>query len=223
MPALPPVAGVIKVASLFTYSGNVSCMNRYFIHYSGTAPTTAQLNTFCTSLDTGWSTNYPAVTSGDVIGTGHQAEDLSSSTGAIGAAGMSSTGTRSGDGLPKATCFGVNFQMARRYRGGKPKIFLPFGTSTDLDGTGRWKGASLSSFGSAWVAYINAALAAGWTGAGTLTHVNVSYYSGFTVVTNPITHRARNVPTLRGTPLQDLITGYSSETDVMSQRRRNQV
>jgi hypothetical protein len=51
--------------------------------------------------------------------------------------------------------------------------------------------------------------------------VNVSYYNGFTVVTNPTTGRARNVPTLRGTPVVDTVTGIVARVQVGSQRRRN--
>jgi len=60
-----------------------------------------------------------------------------------------------------------------------------------------------------------------WPAAGTLTHVNVSYYAGNTPVQNPITHRWRNVPNPRGAPVVDPIIGYTPENGIGSQRRRN--
>lgn len=224
MPALPPVPGVVKLSQQFSYSGNATPLNRFFIHYSGTAPTSAQLSTFCGVVGTSWGANFVAATSGDVIGQSAAAEDLSSSTAAVGSATFSHTGTRTGDGLPPGTCAMEQFIIARRYRGGKPKIFLPFGTSTDLTGAGVWSGSALTAFNTAWANHIVAILAGGWTGAGTLTHVSVSYYEGFTAVQNPVTGRWRNVAKLRvGGPVVDAVVSYSIEQGISSQRRRNNV
>jgi hypothetical protein len=117
----------------------------------------------------------------------------------------------------------IQFNIARRYRGGKPKIFLPAGVAADISNTNTWGSTFLATANTDWAAFAAAVLAAGWTGAGTLTHVNVSYYTGFTVVTNPVTHRARNVPTLRGAPVVDTVISYAAEVDIASQRRRNLV
>jgi len=52
--------------------------------------------------------------------------------------------------------------------------------------------------------------------------VNVSYYEGFKVVTDPRTGRSRNVSLVRpeGTAI-DAITGFSSNPKLGSQRLRN--
>ncbi|MGO9750265.1 MAG: hypothetical protein ACLP8S_05560 [Solirubrobacteraceae bacterium] len=68
--------------------------------------------------------------------------------------------------------------------------------------------------------------------AGLLTHtpatfrligqVNVSYYEGFQVVTDPLTGRSRNVSQLRSEgPVVDRITGFSINPKLGSQRGRN--
>jgi hypothetical protein len=54
---------------------------------------------------------------------------------------------------------------------------------------------------------------------GTLTHVNLSYYKGFTNVTNS-SGRERAVPTYRAVALVDNITGYSCKQEFGSQKRR---
>ncbi len=55
-----------------------------------------------------------------------------------------------------------------------------------------------------------------------LGQVNVSYYEGFKVVTDPLTGRSRNVSQLRPEgPAVDRITSFSINPKLGSQRRRN--
>jgi hypothetical protein len=54
---------------------------------------------------------------------------------------------------------------------------------------------------------------------GTLAHVNLSYYKGFTNVTNS-SGRERAVPTYRDAALVDPVTGYFGKAIMGSQRRR---
>jgi hypothetical protein len=151
------------------------------------------------------------------------AEDLSSATGAVAVGTITNAGSRAGGAIAPGTSLMIQFLIARRYRGGKPKIFLPLGVSSDITAGAVWASALLSSTITGWNAMIASIVAAGWTAAGTLSQVSVSYYNGFTVVTNPVTHRARNVPTLRVAPTVDTVTGISVETELASQRRRNYV
>lgn len=223
MPPLPVAAGVIKVTCNYTVGTDTAALSRFFIHYAGTAPTVAQLNTFATSIRTAWSGNLASLHAASIVLTSVNCEDLSSATGAVGSDAVSVPGTRTGSTMVGAACVMVQFIIARRYRGSKPKIFFPFGVVADTLNMQNWTSGLTTATSTGFIAFINAIVAAGWTGASTLNHVNVSYFSGFTVVTNPITHRARNVPTLRGTPLQDNVTGYAVEPGIASQRRRNVV
>lgn len=223
MPALPPVAGVLRVQINFALPSDPTALSRIFIKYTGTAPTPAQAAAFAVAVGAAWNTNMSSLMNSGFTQSGVAVEDLSSATGAIGSDSTGHVGTRAGNSLPGSTCLMVQFLIARRYRGGKPKIFLPLGMSQDI-GTGFvWSNAFLSAVQTGWNAFIAAVVAAGWTGAGTLSQVNVSYFSGFTVVTNPITHRARNVPTLRGTPTVDPVLSPAFEVGIASQRRRNSV
>jgi hypothetical protein len=54
---------------------------------------------------------------------------------------------------------------------------------------------------------------------GTLQHVNLSYYKGFTNITNS-SGRERAVPTYRTVATHDNVTGYSAKAIIGSQRRR---
>lgn len=221
MPPLPAVPGTIKVTLLHNAPAGSPILTRFFIHYTGTAPTTAQLLTFLGSIRSAWTTNLAPLTPTAVSLIQTSGVDLSSSTGAVAADNVNVAGTRAGGTLAFGTAFQVQYLIARRYRGGKPKGFWPFGNAADLASGGIWSATLINAVATNILAFFNAIIAAGWTGAGTITQVNVSYFSGFSVITNPITHRARNVPTLRGTPTVDTVTGYVTETGVASQRRRN--
>lgn len=223
MPALPPAPGVLRTQINFTLQSDNTALSRIFIKYTGTAPTPAQAAAFAVAVGTAWNTNMSSLMNSSYFQTGVAIEDLSSATGAIGSDSTQHAGTRAGNTLPASACLMVQFLIARRYRGGKPKIFLPLGMSQDLATGPQWSGTFLGAVQTGWNAFIAAVIAAGWTGAGTLSQVNVSYFSGFTVVTNPITHRARNVPTLRGTPTVDPVLSPAFEIGVASQRRRNLV
>lgn len=223
MPALPAVPKTLKLSLNYTYQSDTSAGSRIFITYAGGSPTSAQLSTFCTAVRTAWNANLAGLHQGNVILTSVFAEDLNSSSGAIGLDNTPVSGTRAGGGVPAGTCLMIQHLIARRYRGGKPKSFLPFGVASDLNTAQTWTAAFVNACITGWTNFIAAVIAAPWAAGGPLTQSNVSYYSGFTVVTNPITHRARNVPTLRGTPVIDTVTAFNVETGIASQRRRNLV
>jgi hypothetical protein len=147
-------------------------------------------------------------------------EDLSSSSGATAVANTSWAGTRAGTEIAAQVAMDIRYLIARRYRGGKPKGFWPFGVQADQVDVSHWVTAFASTSATDFAAFITAIVGAGWAGAGTLTHVNVSYYAGFTAIARP-PFRTRNVNTLRpGGPITDLVTGYQADTQFGSQRRR---
>jgi hypothetical protein len=96
------------------------------------------------------------------------------------------------------------------------------GTPSDSSQPGQWNNAFVTAVQTGVTNFFTAVLGAGWTGAGTLTHVNVSYYSGFHVVTDPLTGRARNVPLVRVSPVIDTVTTIVARASFGEQRRRNQ-
>lgn len=220
MPPLPAVSKVIKVVLQIKNSDGRIGITRFFIQYSSTAPTNAQLNTFCGAVATAWNTNLAAITDAHWTLIEVTAEDLSSSTGAIGLWTGSDAGTLNVSPLPGNIAFVIAYQIARRYRGGHPRGYWILGDGSKLNDDRTWTNAFVTLVSTDHGAFMTAVLAAGWTGAGTLTHVNVSYFLGFSVVTNPVTHRARNVPVLRGTPVVDAVTGYAYRNALGTQRRR---
>jgi hypothetical protein len=221
VPALPDVPKVLKLALVHLYGANLDVVTRHYIAYSGSAPSDADLNAFCEAVRNNWDEDVKPLCSDDVELKLVEATDLTTVTSAIGSFATSVEGTRTGTPIPAASCVVQSYEIARRYRGGHPRGYWPCGVNTDLAGSLEWSSDAIADFQPGLDAYFADALASGWGGAGTLTHVNVSYYEGFTVVTDPITGRARNVPTPRDTPVIDTISSTIVRARVGSQRRRN--
>jgi hypothetical protein len=149
------------------------------------------------------------------------AEDLSSSTGAVGSTAASVVGSRAGTPIPASACALVNLTIQRRYRGGKPRIYLPVGMSGDVSTGQNWGTTFTTNLLSAYQALVTNMISAP-PGATTITgQVNVSYYSGFTVRNPGGGVRAKNIPTLRVTPVVDAVLASSINPRFASQRRRN--
>ena len=220
MPALPDAAGVIRTALSGTFVGGGVWLTRHYIHYSGTAPTNAQLATFDASVSTAYNTSLKPLANSTVTLTQIASADLTSSTGAVDTTGASIVGTRAGSNFPASTSLVASYTIARRYRGGHPRAYFPFGSDSDVLSETQWNPSFITTCNTNIAAYFTSLLAAGWSGAGTLTHCNVSYYNGFTVVINPITGRARNVPTLRVSPTVDTVTAVACKQSIGTQRRR---
>jgi hypothetical protein len=221
MPALPPVAQVLKFVWHWTVDGDPLAQTIGHWHYSGGPPTPTDCNVMGSNATSLSDSVFAAVCHNTVGVAKCQVTDLTSPTSAQGEGGSPWLGTESGSLLPPAASAIANYTIARRYRGGKPRNYFPLGVSGDLASTGLWSGTAITNFETAIVNFLAAMLTGVASGCTIDRHVNVSYFHGSTVVISPTTGRARNVPTLRGTPVVDTITGSSVASFVGSQRRRN--
>lgn len=221
VPALPPAASVLRIRLKGALGDLTDVGTRFYMKYGGTAPTNAQLNTFATAVGTAWASNIAPLTGDDYTLTEVDVEDLTSATAAIGVATVSHIGTRSGSQLPASTVMVIAYAIDRRYRGGHPRGYWNYGVEADLATPQTWTSGFIASAGPDTVNFINAVAAAGWSGAGTLSQVSVSYYSGFVASENPITGRWRNIPKPRVATVVDDVVGVTARTRVGSQRKRN--
>lgn len=222
MPALPSVPKVLQLAVQTTKTSVPDLfINRVHYAYTGTAPTSAELSAFASTVLTAWGSAFAPSCPDNTHFVGLVAIDLSSPTAATAEVTDSIVGTEAGLLLPADVCFVLSATVGRRYRGGHPRSYLPFGVQQDLQTPRTWTSAFITAVTTANAGLVTAIEGAGWAGAGTLSPVNVSYYEGFTAVVNPITLRTRDVPKLRvGGPIVDPITGYVGRAQLGSQRRR---
>lgn len=193
--------------------------SRFYLSYSGSAPTGANCVTLAGDVAAAWASHLAPVVSGDFGLTEVDVLDIATDSGLSG----QWTGENAGSGTlpcaPLNVAVNVEFGISRRYRGGKPRMFMPSPPMSELGG--------ISTLSTAYVAAVNTAVAAFMSeieglsvgAVGTLAHVNLSYYKGFTNIENS-SGRERAVPTYRDSALVEPITGYFCKVVVGSQRRR---
>jgi hypothetical protein len=221
VPPLPPAANVIKITMRMTTSNNTHVIDRVFVHYTGTAPTNAQLVTFATAIATAWNANLASQFTVEKALVEVDCVDLTSATSAVGNVLVTHAGTDPGPSQGVGTAAMLNYKISRRYRGGKPRTYLAALSADDTQTDSTWTAASMAALLAAWQAFITAIQAAPWAGATIDGQVNVSFYSGFTNFTGPTgRQRARSTPRA-GAAVVDTITSVSVNPIIASQRRRN--
>lgn len=220
MPALPNAAKVIRVDLFQTVNSDVRARDRIYFAYAGAGPAVVDLNTLGGTIGAAWGANLKALQQSNSGLTQLELTDLTSATGAQTIVTSTQTGTRAGGSIPSGAAAVIRFKIARRYRGGHPRLYFAAGSNTDVAATGSWTGAYVTALQSAWAAFIAACILAPPAAIGAMTHINLSYFLGFTNKTFP-SGRTHPVPTLRATPVQDVVLSYSVNPLMASQRRRN--
>jgi hypothetical protein len=218
MPALPTIPNVLKASLLWSVSSDVDVRTGLYFSYSGGAPNNASCSAFAAAAYAAFG-SFGEDWDVDTSLTGCEVIDLSSASGGVGLHSGTTVGNLQHP-ISGASCVLVNYQIARRYRGGRPRSYLPWGDQTTVGNRQTWGGTYIDGV----TTHVGDAFAGiiGQTSGGTTIsqHVNVSYYEGFTVETSPSSGRARNVPTLRSSPVVDTIVGFSVSTRIANQRRR---
>lgn len=221
MPALPNVPGVIRTHIILGDETQGQAGSRFFIQYTGGPPSSADMVALATSVSAAFGSHLaPLYASPNAVGD-ITCEDLSSSTGAVGTFASSVTGSRSGTELPANCTAQIAFQISRRYRGGKPRIYLPLGVEGDLNDKASWDNTFIGLVNAGWSAFMVEILATSGLGISLVNHVNVSYYSGPNTSTPPWRGPGfKYPPKLRTTPVIDQIVSHSLSPKIGSQRRR---
>lgn len=220
MTAVPlPASPCVRVRLKYLESDSGLAGNRFYLSYSGSAPTGANCVTLATDVANAWVADIaPLVTAAWAL-TEVDVLDIASETGLSGSFGGTFGGTRSGTTLPYQCASNIEFNILQRYRGGKPRIFLPPGTESDLVDPGHWDNTFIAALNSGFSSFMTAITGASIGAMGTLAHVDLSYFKGFTNITNS-SGRERAVPTYRDSALVRPVVGYSAKAVVGSQKRR---
>lgn len=217
-PPLPDVS-CLRVRLDWSNSDGFKGGNRLYWKYAGGAPTPGNCITLATDIASAVNTNLCSGIRGDWALTEVDVLDISTLTGNSGQWTGNYPGAGSGSLLPSSTAFNIEFGISRRYRGGKPRMFLPPPDETALANGGQWSDAQVAATQTSVIAFFAeiAGLSVGAVGA--LTHINLSYYSGFTNITNS-SGRERAVPKYRATALSDVVNSYAAKKTIGSQKRR---
>jgi hypothetical protein len=220
MTTLPDVPNVLKVSLNWGIEGDTMGMTVHHFSYTGAPPSPANCATMAASAVSTAESAFQALASNSVGVLAARVLDLSAMDAGDAVGGTPWVGTRGTALLAPGTAALVNHSIARRYRGGKPRSYLPLGVAADVATTGLWSNSFVTAVDAAWGAWVSAMEGAG---AGvTITNLcNVSYYQGFTNVAYGSPTKYRRVPTPRATPLVGQVTGHTTSKQIAAQRRRN--
>jgi len=192
---------------------------RFYLSYAGSAPTGANCTTLANDILAAWTADLESYLSENATINEIDVLDIATNTGLSGQFVGSQVGTRVGTSLAAQIAVNVEYGIARRYRGGKPRGYWPFGVDEDMQSVATWHPAFITALNASMLAFFTAVEALSVGAMGALKHVNLSYYSGFTNHANT-SGRERAVPTYRATALHDNVTGYFTKAELSSQRRR---
>lgn len=221
MAPLPSVPNVMSSVITWAVDADTKAITRHYWSYTGSAPSAASCVSFAGGFVNLAATPYEPLCTTGVGMESCEVTDLSSPSGGQGAGGTPWIGTRTGAVLPPASSVVVSHQIARRYRGGKPRSYMPFGGGGDVMASGLWTAALVTAAQTAFGTWVTSQIGATHGGTVVSALVNVSYYEGSHVVTNPDTGRAKNVPDRRAVPIVDPIVASVARQVIGSQRRRN--
>jgi hypothetical protein len=223
VPPLPPVDNVVECILKYGLGIDTSVINRIHIQYTGTPPSDAVAFSLAEDVYIAWSNDLSPGQVDELVYESVQVTDLSSISGGRGLYSGEANGANSGTPIGAATSLLINHQVGRRYRGGKPRTYVPGLPASDLASPQRWATGTISNWTSYWQAFIEGITEISEGGCVLGQLCSVSYYEGFTSVLNPITGRTRDVPKLRTAgPVVDPVISFDVNPAVASQRRRNQ-
>ena len=222
MPALPNYPQVLRLRYLWTIGIDLSASTTLHYSYTGTAPTNGVCDTLASDIYANAVTHLiPLVQNHNAL-VGMDVTDLTSDTAGNGNFTGTTAGTRGAEVLPAEVCLLNGLLINRRYRGGKPRSYWPFGVPGDLDTSQQWSSGAISDFFTGLVAHNNYCSSLLESGTQLTQLVSISYYKGFLAVQNPITGRWRNVPTVRSAAITpDPVYGFVPNPKPGSQRRRS--
>jgi hypothetical protein len=216
---VPTPTGVVRAVMGFAPSTDANVRSRFDMSYGGGPPSTSDLLNWAALVSSAFGTHLAALlTSSDALEY-VEGIDLQVPGTPAGVYSTAVAGTRSGTQVPLSVTACINFTPDRRYRGSKPKIFLPFGTDSDVNNPDTWTSTFKTAVDSGWAAFI-AELAGATVGSIVLGgQVCVSYYSGTEPNPNP-RGRLQRIPTPRTVPLVQPITNHGLNLIFGAQRRR---
>lgn len=193
--------------------------NRIFFSYTGGPPVTADLNTIAAGISAAYGTHLAPLVPNDINLTQVDVEDIATYGGASGQWTGNIDGSRAGNGGPIQACANVQYLIGRRYRGGKPKGYYPFGSENDFASPFAWLAGFVSTVNAAMAAFAAECEALSTASCALGSHINLSYKHLFDNVINS-SGREKAIPRYKSVATHDVITGYRMHPVMGSQRRR---
>ena len=221
--ALPvPVPNALKVQLLWTDGNDTNVITGLHFAYAGDPPSGADCANIANAIDGLTLTHLIPLLSVDATMRGTVVIDLSSDLAHSGESDTPNPGTLAGAVLPAATAVLVNYGISRRYRGGKPRSYFPFGTAPQLGSPSKWLDAFVTNVSAALNAWNTGmeGIVEGTTSVGA--GINISYNQGYGTPRTRSNGHLYYPPQPRVTPIVEPIISRVVNPKPSSQRRRNQ-
>jgi hypothetical protein len=222
MAPLPPVPKTIQMQLIYTWGSNTNIRNLLYFTYTGSIGS-SDLTSLCRSMKTQWTNHMASQTVGDCSLAEVFGNDLASSLGAQAIDGNPPVpGTNAGTRTTAGTAFVVSNETALKYRGGHSRTYIPGMPEANTTDSNSWSNTAQQAILSAWTAFISAFITTAVPAAvGTLQQV-VAHRFGKTP-NAPVLAADTDTPSVPLTnPFVTLVSGYRTNPQVASQRRRNQ-
>jgi hypothetical protein len=219
MPALPSVPNVLRIDRFFSMAGGKLAKVHAHGKYVGAPLSNAEAAAVAGLVRASFAGNLAGLMSSAYSLVDTVVTDLTSPTAGVGSDTTVVPGTLTGEPAPQDACVLNSLEIGRRFRGGHPRQYWPFGESADMADPTTWGSVFIGTCSTklgldaaAWQAAINTVRSGAEA-------VSVSYYDGFTVHTGT-TGRARNVSTVRLVPLVDPVVSEIVREIIATQRKR---
>jgi hypothetical protein len=217
----PPTVQAVRVKLDYLNDDGSLAGSRFYLTYSGSPPTPANCVTLANDVVTQWGAHIGPILSLHWTLNEVDVLDLGSTSGASGQSSTTSTAGATDPAPPSSVAVNVEFNIARRYRGGKPRMYFPASNNANLANQRNWTSGFVSTFNSDVAAFFSALEALSIGSMGTLQHVNISFYKGHNTSQPPWRGPGYKYPPLyRATALVDAVEGYATKSVIGSQRRR---
>jgi hypothetical protein len=209
---------MVRIDLKHTLSG-VNAVTRVFFSYGGTL-SRADAQTWVDAIANAWKTNMLPQLQNRLVLTQTVLTDLTSVTSPQVVSAVTGAGGGTTNPAASGVALVIQKKIARRYRGGHPRQYIPGPISIMGTSSNTWDPTYAAAVIAAYSAFISAALTGVPAAASPATEQNVSYFTGFTNKTFP-SGRVHAVPTARVTPISDLVLSNTLNPKAGSQRRRN--
>jgi hypothetical protein len=214
-----PDISCVRVRMDYKNADNFLGGSRFYLSYGGSAPTPGNCITLADGIAAAFTSDLAYAMSDSWALVEVDVLDIATDAGSSGQWTGNNPGLGGSGACQASVATNVEYQIARRYRGGKPRMFIPPPSNSALEDAAHWTDAIVGDITSNVTGFFAAVTALSVGAMGTLTHVNLSYYKSFTNITNS-SGRERAVPKYRDVALHDNVEGYQAKKVIGSQRRR---
>ena len=218
VPALKPVAGVLKMRFLHDI-GTDNDAGTHLFFQTVQAPTQAQLDSLTAAAHAAYLADCAGMLNNLSSLTQIEAWDLSDPAGPFSINAVAIPGTRAGQAPPANAVALMNIPVVRRYRGGKPRAYWPWGSTADIANPQQWSATFVQEALTAYAALQTAILNNLRTWASSANLCSVSYFEDGEWKPDHLGNYHR-IPTPRATPYVDQIKGGPSISITFGSARR---